>query len=190
MAALKKKRKISKKETRGNNIANFLKNTDISRCQELLLELSPKRPSTLFQPVRRMKRTESRYSEAVLEDNVEKICDMIDKGELDINGKIDGKAPVMIAVTAESPKVLDFLLKAGAEVDSKLTEEGWTPVLMKGATPLITAAAFGHRELVKILISYDADVNATADNGMTALMAAEEKNNVEVVELLKKHGAK
>ncbi len=54
---------------------------------------------------------------------------------------------------------------------------------------------FGHKEVVELLISKGADVNARGFLGITPLDKAvgntfNDKNNAEVAELLRKHGGK
>ena len=59
-----------------------------------------------------------------------------------------------------------------------------------GQTPLHKAADDGFKGLVQELLEKGADVNATDNGGRTSLSLAEEKGHVEIVELLRKHGAK
>ena len=51
------------------------------------------------------------------------------------------------------------------------------------------AAAFGHKNAVRLLLQNNADVNARNDAGQTALMIAVENGHVEVVRLLLHHAA-
>ncbi len=55
---------------------------------------------------------------------------------------------------------------------------------------LIEAAQNGQAEKTSELLAAGAEVNAKANDGQTALMTAERKRQSEVVELLKKAGAK
>ena len=57
-----------------------------------------------------------------------------------------------------------------------------------GATPLIPAAATGHKEVVELLIAKGADVNAKPEDGATPLDWA--KRHPETAALLRKHGGK
>jgi ankyrin repeat protein len=60
-----------------------------------------------------------------------------------------------------------------------------------GRTALMRASQNGHNEIVKILLAHGADVNAKNSKGITALMCApKNKEGYEIVQLLKKAGAK
>lgn len=59
-----------------------------------------------------------------------------------------------------------------------------------GGDDLFKAAFDGNLDLVKTLLAANADVNAKAGNGATALYIASQQGHTEVVELLKKAGAK
>ena len=52
------------------------------------------------------------------------------------------------------------------------------------------AADFGYTAAVQALLDAGADVNAKDKEGVTALMEAQENGHTEVVEILKKAGAK
>jgi len=58
-----------------------------------------------------------------------------------------------------------------------------------GASALMNACATGHTEIVKLLLWWQADPNATDTRGMTALMKAASKGRTEIVRLLLAHGA-
>ena len=53
-----------------------------------------------------------------------------------------------------------------------------------GETPLVHAAANGHKEIAGLLIANGADVNTKDDKGMTPLHDAAEEGYKEIVELL------
>ncbi len=57
-------------------------------------------------------------------------------------------------------------------------------------TPLHDAAQGGHVAIAKLLIANGADINAKALMGQTPLRLAKENRHKEMVELLKRHGAK
>jgi ankyrin repeat protein len=83
-------------------------------------------------------------------------------------------------------------LAAGTDVNAGggLDDNG-EPLLW---TPLHLAAIDGHKEIVELLIGAGADVNAKvvsgAAQGKTPLDAANETNNKETADLLRKHGGK
>jgi ankyrin repeat protein len=74
-----------------------------------------------------------------------------------------------------------FLLSKGAKISA--TD-------MSGATPLHTAAWWGRADVAGVLIAGGANVNAADRKGHTPLAVALERKNNEVVELLRKAGAK
>ena len=47
------------------------------------------------------------------------------------------------------------------------------------------AALRGHKEVVELLLSHGAEVDATDNRGMTALQSAEQKGRDDIVELLR-----
>ncbi|MES2525630.1 MAG: ankyrin repeat domain-containing protein [Bdellovibrionota bacterium] len=59
----------------------------------------------------------------------------------------------------------------------------------KGYSPLMWAAHNGHYEVVKLLLSLEADVQSRDNNGNSILMAAVFKGHLQVVQLLLEHGA-
>ena len=71
-------------------------------------------------------------------------------------------------------------MAAGTDVDAK-NVDGWTPMLF--------AAARGHKELAELLIANGADVNVKSKNGGTPLHRAASKGQKEIVELLIAKGA-
>ena len=78
-------------------------------------------------------------------------------------------------------KAIEQHLAAGKDVNAK--DE------LYGDTPLLWAAGFGHKGVVKMLITKGADVNAKADEGWTPLHYATGGNDMEIVELLIDKGA-
>jgi ankyrin repeat protein len=59
-----------------------------------------------------------------------------------------------------------------------------------GFTPLHDAAEEGQKEIVKLLITKGADVNAQKNNGWTPLDLAISDKHPETADLLRKHGGK
>jgi len=88
----------------------------------------------------------------------------------------------MLAVQFGKPEIVRALLAHGAEVNVHSDN---------GYTPLILAAEFGKIEAAKLLIEKGADVNAKAGSReLTALRAASNRQQSELVQLLIKAGAK
>ena len=122
-----------------------------------------------------------------------------------------GYTPLMMAIRNESLPMAELFLQAGADtkIRNKYDEtaimlasyHGQTEIVKQlyvhgaaidhaGWSPLLYAATNGHQETVALLLSMGADVNATADNGTTALMMAVRGHYPKTVQLLLDHGAK
>ncbi len=56
--------------------------------------------------------------------------------------------------------------------------------------PCWWASQEGHREVVELLLAHGADVHAKTNNGVTAMRIAFNRNETEIVQLLKNAGAK
>jgi len=57
-----------------------------------------------------------------------------------------------------------------------------------GYAPLLTAAANGHLDIVKMLLSHGADLHARTDDGKNALAYAQDRNHASVAEYLRGRG--
>jgi|GEM_PF-1530186 len=93
------------------------------------------------------------------------------------------------------PKV-GSLFDAVRTGDSKLVEE-WAKkdkarinsLGLSGTTPLMEAAAFGHKEIVEILIANGADPGIVNPENKTALVFAEENLRESIADVLRAHAA-
>jgi ankyrin repeat protein len=93
-----------------------------------------------------------------------------------------GATPVSEAAALGNPAIIEQLLKAGADPNTRTTADG--------ETVLMTSARAGNLDAVKVLLDHGADVNAKeAYRGQTALMWAAAERHAEVVGLLLQHGA-
>ena len=138
----------------------------------------------------------------------------IQKGA-EANSKNWGESPSHYAVWGGHADILELLLAKGADANAKDTG-GWsllhytagsgsmdmTKILLDkdvdvnakenecGQTPLHRAAEEGHIAVAELLIANGADLNAKDNQSRTSLWLAKDKGHTEIVELLKKHGAK
>lgn len=109
---------------------------------------------------------------------------LIAKG-LDVNAKMKyGEAkdatPLHAAAGKGAIKVAEVLIKNGAELDAKVSENH--------RTPLHVAAREGHKAVAELLIAKGVDVNAKTKYGETPLDLAISKEHKELADLLRKHG--
>jgi ankyrin repeat protein len=90
--------------------------------------------------------------------------------------------PIIMAAETGNAKLIELLLKAGADAKSATTN---------GTTPLMLAAVAGRADAVKLLLDAGADPNATESaRGETALMFAANYNRVDAIKALLAGGAK
>jgi len=89
----------------------------------------------------------------------------------------DGFHPLGLACFFGHPDVAEYLVKAGANVNSK-SHNG-----LKVA-PIQSATAGGHQKIVKMLIEHGADPNIREQGGYTPLHAAAENGDEEMLRIL------
>lgn len=118
-------------------------------------------------------------------ENKLEAIDALVAGGADLNSKVAIRTPLMVAVENNDADMIAALLKRGADVNGRGGSE---------VTPLMWAAIAGTREAVQALLAAGAEVNLKDDQGKTALAYAEKNKsnagNAEIVELLKRAGAK
>ena len=91
-----------------------------------------------------------------------------------------GTTPLGRAIGADLKDIVELLIAKGADVNAK-DNWNWTP---------LHSAAYGHKDIVELLITEGANVNARDGGSRTPLWYAKDEGNAEIVELLRKHGAK
>jgi ankyrin repeat protein len=94
---------------------------------------------------------------------------------------VDGRTALIETLTTENdlpPETIEELIQAGSEVNVRI---------YGGLTPLMIAAA-GNSRILRAIIRAGADLNATDDQGATALRWA--KDSPENYKILKDAGAK
>ena len=151
------------------------------------------------------------FFEALRTDDVQVISQLLGRGFDPNTLSPDGLPPLILAIRRPSPAALDRLLAAKglrAEVRNAKDESplmlasiaGMLEVCKRlialdadvnktGWTPLHYAASGGHREIVSLLLSHSAYIDAQSPNKTTPLMMAAMYGNPATVELLLAEGA-
>jgi ankyrin repeat protein len=150
-----------------------------------------------------------RIQDAVKSDNLEKVKALLKNHPDLVNSKDkNGETPLEIAAMFGHKDMVELLLTKGADVNSKDTSCGRTPLHYAwnepiaellltnksevdargkdGETPLFMAVNFGHKDVAELLLAHGADVNARIDDGETPLYAVQD---IGTAELLLAHGA-
>ncbi|HEY9151462.1 MAG TPA: ankyrin repeat domain-containing protein [Anaerolineales bacterium] len=94
----------------------------------------------------------------------------------------DGYQPLGLACFFGNLETARYLINSGARVNSPSQNE-------MNVTPLHSAAAGGHTELVKLLLEHGANPNAVQKSGFTPLHAAAQNGDVQSIHALLFHGA-
>ena len=142
---------------------------------------------------------------AMNQNDVPQVMRLLQRG-MDVNTSDRmGNTLLMMAARAGEDRILDYLLENRANV-LRQNKYGDTALMLaalngqisavtklvsarseinpKGWTPLIYAAFNGHVEVMRVLLTHGADVDAQAENGTTALMAACRNGHQAAVKLL------
>lgn len=147
---------------------------------------------------------------AVEDNNAYRVESLLAKGANPNARNLRSYTALMLAARHKKTKLDELLLAAGADVNLR-NKYGETAMMLAsyhgqadmvkrlyrqgaefnhaGWNPLIYAAANGHQEIVTFLLDCGAEINATTDNGTTALMMAVRGNHYETVKLLLARGA-
>jgi ankyrin repeat protein len=103
---------------------------------------------------------------------------------LDVNAKFTTEmkdaTPLHIAAGKGNVSVARLLIQNGAEVNAKLSDNGFTSLHL--------AAGNGHEKVAELLIAKGADINAKSMYGETPIDLAMSNGHKELAELLRKHG--
>ena len=97
----------------------------------------------------------------------------------------DGFTALHYAAFFGSPEAVRALVAAGADVEARSTNEEFAPE----ATPLHSAVAAGRMDNAQALLEEGADPNVRQHGGFTPLMQAEQRGDLDLAELLIRHGA-
>jgi uncharacterized protein len=110
---------------------------------------------------------------------------------LDANGErvqawsSDGFTPLHYAAYFDGPDAVRLLLARGADIEAPARNEEFA----QDAHPLHSAVAAGRSDVAEALLQAGADPNARQAGGFTPLMAAEQRGDLDLAELLVRHGA-
>ncbi len=99
------------------------------------------------------------------------------------NMDVTGRTPVLHAVDSHNIACLHLILQAGGHPD---------PLMPKGifrSSPLTAAGFAGMPEMLKLLLDFEADPNASNPEGLTALHSVARTQNIDCALLLLEFGA-
>jgi uncharacterized protein len=97
----------------------------------------------------------------------------------------DGFTPLHYAAYFDGPQAVRLLLERGADLEAPSRNEEFAPE----ARPLHSAVAAGRSDVAAVLLEAGADPNARQHGGFTPLMGAEQAGDLDLAELLIRHGA-
>jgi ankyrin repeat protein len=105
--------------------------------------------------------------------------------------------PLHRAAALGSTADVGRLINAGSNVNEPVQLPGYYQVdclgsqnqYYDGSNPLALASSFGHLDVVKLLLSLGAEVNANSNAGLPALSEAIEQGNIAIVDFLLHNGA-
>lgn len=117
--------------------------------------------------------------DAINENDINQVRKMI--SVVNVNDKIDGMYPIVVAGYRGHSNIILELIKAGANINAQDNNEA--------DTALIAACGNNHIDAAKMLIKYNADVNLQSNDGNSALHFAAINRNLKLVCLLIEYGA-
>lgn len=115
--------------------------------------------------------------DAILKSDTALVLKLLEKGEDANAADKNGSTPLMVACRWGNTPMVRILLEHGATADAPRTPKGRTPLM-------VACAYYSGPDVCGLLLKAGANVNATSDDGATALMFAATNCKVEVVNLL------
>jgi len=103
-----------------------------------------------------------------------------------------GRTALMIAASKNSANIVKLLIDYGSDINKKINEIGWTPLMESVfSCRIITrhTQVLVNTDIVKLLVQSGADLNATNECGITALMLACVQRTHSIVSILIRAGA-
>lgn len=122
------------------------------------------------------------YEAAATGKMVHLISNLARKPELVNAYSDDGFQPLGLAAYFGQKEVVEYLIRAGAELNSRSKNE-------LGVTPLQSAVAGGHLEITRLLLETGASPNVWERGGYTPLHVAAQNGDIEIVRSLLFGGA-
>ncbi|CAH0549027.1 unnamed protein product [Brassicogethes aeneus] len=101
---------------------------------------------------------------AVKNGDLEQVKDYIEKKAVNVNEQVDGRPLILYAADYGQRDVIDYLVSAGADVNSKDKH---------GITAILAAIWEGHIECVRLLLEKGASKEGTAPDGKSYVDSAE-----------------
>jgi ankyrin repeat protein len=151
------------------------------------------------------------FFEGLKTDEVRVVANVLARGFDPNTLSFDGQYPLVLAIRRPSPAVLDLLLRTKGLRAEVRTAKDESPLMLAsmagmvevckrlialdadvnktGWTPLHYAASGGHIEVIKLLLSHSAYIDAESPNQTTPLMMAAMYGSSQAVELLLAEGA-
>jgi len=124
--------------------------------------------------------------EAAALGDVERLRALLDEDPALVGAwSVDGFTPLHYAAFFDGAEAVSLLAERGADLEAPSRNREFAPE----ARPLHSAVAAGRRETVEALVAAGADPNARRLEGFTPLMEAEQAGDLELAELLIRHGA-
>lgn len=162
-------------------------------------ELRQESEKALTKGLIRRKRANDKYTEnfidAVAIGDLNTVVQTIKDG-VNVNAiGSEGTIPLNIASFWGYLPIVRVLLEAGANLEGKTEDDGKTPLMLaaEGTALLATYPSSVDRmnqiEVIRLLISAGADVNAKSNEGWTALIIAANSGCIEAIKLLLEAGA-
>lgn len=118
---------------------------------------------------------------ACADNDVSTVRRLLGDGNNTINETDDGESLLSLACSAGYYELAQVLLAMSAQVEDRGQKND--------CTPLMEAASAGHVDIIKLLLSHNADVNAQSSTGNTPLMYACAGGHVRAVQELLASGA-
>lgn len=124
-------------------------------------------------------RFDDSLSSAVREGRMKDVATYLERGDDPNAGRGPGGNPTMVAVQSGDEAMVRLLAAKGAKMDATKKQAG----------PLHYAVLRRRPEMVKLMLSLGAQIDAIDDRGSTALMLAAKNGQIEVVRYLLSKGA-